>query len=124
MLKQLILLQRWIQHLIAKLDNWEAECAEKARSLIAAERLGFVRTSLSAILRLTCEITMAASSESEGQQQPAFWSKTERSVQSLYQQDSELDGIWILVRKERAIGKARPNYGEIREMEPMKELVL
>ena len=126
MLNQLITLHRWVLHLINRLDSWEAESHGKSRSSLRSERLCYVLKCLRAILRLSSEIideVLANEAEAE-QQQPVFWLGAEMSTRSLYQQDSELDGVWILVKKERAIGKANPNYGQIAGMAPMKELVL
>ena len=127
MLNQLITLHRWVLHLINRLDSWEAESEGKSRSSLRSERLCYVLKCLSAILRLSSEIineVSANEAEAKQQQQPVFWLGAEMSTRSLYQQDSELDGVWILVKKERAIGKANPNYGQIAGMAPMKDLVL
>ncbi|GAB3869227.1 hypothetical protein GCM10028824_15830 [Hymenobacter segetis] len=126
MLNQLITLNRWVLHLINRLNSWEAESQRKSRSSIASERLCYVLKCLRSILRLSSEIMdgISANEAEAKQQQPSFWLGAETSTRFLYQQDSELDGVWILVQKDRAIGKANPNYGRIADMVPMKDLVL
>ena len=126
MLNQLITLHRWVLHLINRLDSWEAESQGKSRSSLRSERLCYVLKCLRAILRLSSEIIdeVSANEAEAKQQQPVFWLGAEMSTRSLYQQDSELDGVWILVKKERGMGKANPNYGRIAGIAPMKDLVL
>lgn len=126
MLNQLIKLNRWVLHLINRLSSWEAESQVKSRSCVASERLCYVFKCLRAILRLSSEIidSVSANEAESKQQQPGFWLDAEMNTRFLYQQDSELDGVWILVQKDRAIEKTNPNYGRIADMAPMKDLVL
>ena len=125
MLNQLITLQRWVFHLINKLDEWETESPNKSRSALAVERRRFVQKCLCAILRLLGEVmgSIQASENEATQQHPAFWLDVEEAITWLYKQDSELDGVWVLITKERAIGKEFPNYGRIDGLAPMGGLV-
>ena len=126
MLNQLITLQRWVLHLINKFDEWETEAPNKSRSALAVERRCFVQKCLRAILRLLGEVlgSIQASENEAMQQHPAFWLEVEGAITWLYKQDTELDGVWVLITKESAIGKEFPNYGRIDGLAPMGGLVL
>ena len=126
MLNQLMTLQRWVLHLIRKLDKWESEASIKLRSALAAERSCFVRTCLHSILRLLGEIIerIRANENEANQQRPTFWLEVEETIGWFYKQDTELDGLWVLIKKERATEKEFPNYGRIDGIAPMESLVL
>ena len=116
MLAHLKILRALVVQLIKKVDSWAAEANGKVLSARATDRLCYLRKALCGILRLVSEILEGVPDcEVEAaQEHPEFWLQVENDMAFLHMQDSELDGVLVLILKEGADERGRANYGRLR----------
>ena len=116
MLAHLKILRALVVQQIKKVDSWAAETTGKVLSARATERLCYLRKDLCGILRQVSEILeRVPDCEVEAaQEHPEFWLQLENDLTLLHMQDSELDGVSILILKEGADERGRANYGYLR----------
>lgn len=103
------------QAVLDQLNEWASECPPNVRSARAEKRFAYLRTALGTLVQLKDELLQTARTPGQvGPPPESFWgTQVARSVQLLYQQDPNLDGVWVLIRKASATGKAHPNYAHV-----------